>query len=457
MALLRSVMLITAVGLYLFLLKTAWGQSAASDSLGWAYVKASPLPVLDTPASTKIRQQSFEFGEPYPITERAGDIVGLQLRDSTRVFLRRSYITETARPLYLITAAGFNLEDRPRIRMWESQVRLSQFLSSPNDASSQWDYEEYLDGAVPYELRLPILETDSVDLLGGQRPVKVASVLLPVSRDMNDALARGMAEAAKPLSLHFVIDISGSTNGFAETAVGELAKALARIEVFQQGIRSIDVTTFGATTVSRSAFLGAMSLTRLQDNPWHPGVMDQTTEGDSEPLIDGLAAMLANVPPEPDAKPVVLVLSGTDVQAFGFDPARKPISIENLRFDKASNMTVLFVQITPEPGTDLRRISERIRDVLKVRYIEFSKNITDEIIAELRLLAVKSKSSAIGPRALRSLASLAHKTKMLAFLPREPASQNGFHSRPPFAQNADWFSVRLWLPIDPLLWKETLR
>jgi len=132
----------------------------------YAFAYASPLTVFDTPELNHGRKENFEFARAYEVSEETSDAVRIKLGDGKFVYVRSAHLTIAHTPQWLTTTPGYETAERARIRLWESGVRISQFLAGIHTAGAQWDYEEYFDTTPNYSLSLPIIETDSLELLG---------------------------------------------------------------------------------------------------------------------------------------------------------------------------------------------------------------------------------------------------------------------------------------------------
>jgi len=417
----------------------------------YAFAKASPLQVSDSAALTDTRPQVFEFGRAYEATEEPPGYMKVKLPDGKFVYVRATYVTTMRSPQWLATTSGYNRPERAKIQFWESGVRLNDFLSGTNRAASQYDYEEYFDAAPGFQLKLPILERDSVDLL--DRQIKTMSVMLPISKQMYQAFESAKSTAERPLDLDFVVDVSGSTNGFVERAVGGIVKALNRNEQLRKRVRSTAVATFGATRTNRSAFTGKVALNEIEKVVWHPQGVDQTTDGDREPLVDGLVAMNNNLKADDAATQVLLVLSGADVE-LATVASSTPQTIGAFELSLHSQPAAILAQVTPEPGNDLKNASLQLR-MPRVRYIDYSETMADDIVTELTRIGEGQKTAQVDLKSFAPVLAAGNDKSMMTFLPRMLTPTSSLPARQAYAAQSDWYTIRLWLTVDDLIWKET--
>jgi hypothetical protein len=129
--------------------------------------------------------------------------------------------------------------------------------------------------------------------------------------------------------------------------------------------------------------------------------------------------------------------------------------MENLELTQPTDAAAIFAQVTPEPGDDLRNASRQLRNISRMRYIGYSESLADDVVAELIRTAEAHKTVSIGAEAFGSVAKAAHGKQMMAFLPRVLTPSSSLPARQTYAAESDWYTVRLWLTLDQLIWKET--
>ena len=423
----------------------------------YAFAKASPLTVFDTPELNNGRKENFEFARAYEVSEETSGAIRLKLSDSKLVYVRSAHLTITRTPLWLTTTPGYETRERARIRFWESGVRISQFLAGIHTAGAQWDYEEYFDTTPNYSLSLPIIETDSLELLGGSRQVKIASVMMPISKAMYQKFEEARSNNVNGFDLHLIVDVSGSARGFLEAAVTDLLKSLKSWQV-EDRIGSVTVTVFGESHLKKSSFKGKMSLKELATFKWFEAGVEQSTSSEREPLIDGLVTMQTKVKMDKSKIPVLIVLSGADVELSSYiKNERKQISIENWEHKFPPETVVIFTQITPEPSDELRSVSDRFRNVSHVRYIDYSERVGESIVSELSSVLDAPKNTPLDPKLFTSVAAVAQKARMMAFLPRVLTVAAGLPAPESYEKECEWYTVRLFVTLDELLWKQTMQ
>jgi hypothetical protein len=423
--------------------------------VGHAFANASPIPVFDSSSLSGGHAKDFEFGKAYAVVEQTPDYLRIKLEDGTVRYVRAAHMTATGAPRWLATTPAYNKPDRELIRFWENAPRLKDFLAGANPAASRWDYEEFFDSAPQFQLRLPIVDVDSVKPTENGRPVKIVSVLLPIGRGTRQAFDSGRSSFDKKTDLYLVVDVSGSTNDFLENVMGGLAKAFAHSDQLRDRVGSIVVTTFGSSGSEKSSLVGKVAMSELERHVWHTPAALRIPSDDREPLVDGLLAMDRGIQPQGNGSSVLVVMSGADVALVSSvaGPA-KPRTIDNLNLNFPRDLVAIFVQITPEPGNDLRTASQKFGAVSRSSYLGYSDLQADELVASLRRAFEQQDTNAAATNALSVMVKAAHDKNMMAILPRVLTSAANLPAQQDYAAQADWSAVRLWLVVDDLIWVE---
>ncbi|MCZ7643549.1 MAG: hypothetical protein M5U33_13795 [Pseudorhodoplanes sp.] len=187
--------------------------SSAQTAVAQAFAKASPLMVFDDAALTRGRPENFDFGVAYEVVEQSAESAKLKLKSGKLAYVRLAHVTVVNVPNWITSSDNFMRSERSRIRFWESSTKLNDFLSGINTAAARWDFEEFFETAPNFSLRLPVVGLDTLDLLGGDRQVRIASVMLPISKQMYDAFENAKTGGDRKLDLYFVLDVSSSAKG----------------------------------------------------------------------------------------------------------------------------------------------------------------------------------------------------------------------------------------------------
>jgi hypothetical protein len=182
---------------------------------------------------------------------------------------------------------------------------------------------------------------------------------------------------------------------------------------------------------------------------------DQPTNGDSEPLLDGLAEIAGSITQKDGRIPVLVVLSGADVDQTAYVPALgKKASIEDIDLNTQDRGDAIFAQVTPEPGSDLRAAMRKLRGISRSAYVDYSAAVGDGIASELEAIAKGGKDVALEPKTFSLASKAANRQGMIAFLPRVLTVNSALPPPQAYAAQADWYAVRVWVTLDNLTLKE---
>lgn len=433
------------------------GHATDPAALGFAFAKASPLTIYESAELTGGKREDFKFGVPYKVIELKPNALRIVLDGGAQAYVRASHVSFVSAPRWLASTDGLSRSERPNIRMWASSMKLLEFLAGTRVRDAQWDFEEYFESPPEFKLRLPYLETDSLDLLGGKRQVKVFSVMMPISREMLTAFDQSKSGGDARHDLHLVIDVSGSTVGFLEETMEQLAQRLRQNEVLQSGLRNITLTTFGDPLARQSSYRGVLQPARIDSIKWRRTNGKPPKKSEVEPLPDALATLAAGLKGAESRHPIVLVLSGADVEISGHAVSLGGIvSIDEIDLESTSGVDAVFAQLTPEPGNSLRKASGRLKNAISSRYMEFSEHLADDIVASLLSIIREKGQAPLEPRQFVAFAKAAHADRMLAFLPRELTAGSLLPQPQPFAADADWYTIRVWVALDQLTLREEI-
>lgn len=432
--------------------------SSAQTAVAQAFAKASPLMVFDDAALTRGRSENFDFGVAYEVVEQSAESAKLKLKSGKLAYVRLAHVTVVNVPNWITSSDNFMRSERARIRFWESSTKLNDFLSGINTAAARWDFEEFFETAPNFSLRLPVVGLDTLDLLGGDRQVRIASVMLPISKQMYDAFENAKTGGDRKLDLYFVLDVSSSAKGFLDAALSDFAKLAVRNDALKDRIRSVSITHFGSGFAQKSSAASNVALKDLQTVNWRALGADKPERGDREPLLEGIASAMQKAKRDGGAIPTLVVLSGADVDSSGHVTALgKLVSADNLDLNLPENSVAVFAQVTPEPGESLRTVNQKLRNVASARYVEFSDTLGADLVQELVRAAEGRRDADLDPKQFVPVATAAHQQKMLAILPRVLRSTSTLPSRQNYALNADWYTVRLWVTLDNLIMSEIKR
>jgi hypothetical protein len=215
---------------------------------------------------------------------------------------------------------------------------------------------------------------------------------------------------------------------------------------------------------STAASANAMPLVDLANVNWHDPSSAAPTNGDSEPLVAGLAALADASRKSEEAKPpvpagkkrrtVLVVLSGADVDESDYVPSLgREAKLGEVRFPNA-DLSAIFAQVTPEPGTSLATALRHVSGVGDTRYLPFSESLGEQTASSI-VSAMRHGGGSLTEDDFKPLAEIARKARMLTFLPRNLTAESDLPQAQAFAQDADWYTVPLWVTLDDVLLKET--
>ena len=299
----------------------------------YAFANASPLTVVESPGSKNSRKEEFEFGAAYRVEGQELNFLRVKLKSGRMGYVRSEEVTTVSKPRWLSSTAAYNGSERPRTVLWNDPAALRELLAGAGTAKWSADYEESFTEPPQFRLKLPLVESDDVAVRGGERRVKYAEALLPVSREEREAFESAKSELSQQINLYLLLDVSGSTKGFLEPVVRDLAKAIDRNRLLRSRLTAASVVTFGADRKSVVSNLGKLALKQIADREWHASGDEKTTTGEREPLVDGLAA-LTGEPQVSKAETSVIRKRYESTTAPGgesYVPRLKRIGIQNWR------------------------------------------------------------------------------------------------------------------------------
>ena len=437
----------------------ATAPAAGDRILGYAFAKASPLPVYDKPDGSSSQQQSFEFGKAYPVIESKQDYLKLKLPDGTEKYVRLAHVRLVGLPRWVTATSVFDSKDRNRIRFWESSARLNDFLAGLDTVHSKWDYEEYFDSPPDFRVKWPIIGSDTLELLGGNRQVDIASVLLPITRDMNLAFTKAAGKADNHINLSFLLDVSGSTRGFLEAAMAGVAKAINLNDTLSNRMSGATFAEFGVGPDTKATFIGSLPLSGWARRPWHAPPPDQATSSDVEPLVDGFASLatgLSTMKQADTGLSAVVVLSGADVDTTSTVLlAGRAVDLKDIELPLPHDTVAIVAQVTPEPGRSLAAAGSSLPVSGGMQYIGFSESIGQKIADGLAKIIRDRAAASLDPKVFGAYADVAHAAKYDAFLPTELTASSRLPQPQAYAADAEWYTVPLWLTLDGVVLKQS--
>ena len=426
--------------------------------IGYAFAKASPLPVYDRADLSTSHDQPFEFGKAYPVVENTSDHLKLKLADGTEEYVKLAHLRFVASPRWISATSVFRMKDRNQIRFWESSARLNDFLAGLDTAHSKWDYEEYFDSPPDFSAKWPVIGSDTLELLGGSRQVDIANVLLPITRDMNHAFSESAGKVDEHIDLYFLLDVSGSTRGFLEAAMSDVAKAINLNDDLRTRTPGAMFAIFGINSVVKAKFIGPLPLSGWNLHAWHGPPPDKPTPSDVEPLVNGFASLasgLSTAKPRGGGLSALIVLSGADVDSTStVRVVNKTVDLKSIELPLPSDTITIVAQVTPEPGRSLEAASKLLPVSGDVQYLGFSESIGGGIADALAKYLRARQATSLDPKAFGAYADAAHAGKFVAFLPAELTASSRLPQPQAYAEHSEWYTVPLWLPVDGVVLRQ---
>lgn len=406
----------------------------------FAFAKASPLTgylaatLQGTSSSLKL-----EYGKPYSVISLTADAAEIEV-DGKRSFVKRGYLSLSRQPVFLVSnKTYFQRLERARIRFWDSSLRLSQFLVGSEIGDTRPDFQEFLINRPDFGVSWPVVSSDTIEILGGEKQSRIVNVLVPITRAEFDTFDRIAAGASRTVKMAIVADVSGSARGFLEPVLEDLGKSFHRDPDLSK-IGAVDFTLFGGNAAPRR--IPRVSLDSLVASNLFSG---NSSSPNDEPLVPALALAADAMPPADDVTNAMLVLSGADVSLTGTVNGRS-VKIEELPL--GSYVTV-FVQITPEPGKTLQEASRRAG---LGNFIGFSDSgVAGQIVSVIKDRLRSLSSVEIAEKDLKPIADIANERNQMALLPMNAVGTSHLPDPPPFARNAEWYTASLWVVLDSLV------
>lgn len=443
----------------------------ATPPIAYGFAKASPLNVYELTDQKLSGTRKFEFGRAYPILRRDGQYIEVEVSDGDKKYVRAAHMMTIGRPNWLATTKVYEEKERSVISFWESSAKIADFLTGRDTSRSSWDYRELLFGQESDSRKFPVFATDTVDLLDGARSVDIAGVLVPISKGMSEAFNRDLNAVGGTINLHFVLDVSGSAEGFVEPAFQKVVGKITEDRDLLERIVNFDVLVFGMTGVDNwrvagepigdisnerqigyKRASGPSFMKKAADN--FVGKPSLAAVGDDEPILNALEALVEKNAAGTDEKllHIIIVMSGADVAVNARSALTgKLLNATDLDFSRLGTVFVVFCQITPEPGLSLRDVSAKLNGI-EATYIDFDDaGIGWRVVEQLRSYLSRKLSEPRSPNDFERYFGAAKSSGMMPIL---PANLNGSSALPiplKFAVDAEWYAIPLWTVIDGTL------
>lgn len=353
------------------------GTAPAQDL---AYPRYSPLPVRDAvaPDGTPGRSIPFAFGAALPVLEQGQGHAVVVLQDGSQVRVRLSDLFIPPTPSHVRPGAAFVTQDRARLSFWDSPLRAEGFLRDGPSAQTRPILQEIGAGGVP--ALLPVSETIEVPVRA-DRTVLLAEGLVPMPGETLALLDDADAAAARPVTLHVIVDGSDYTRDFSQRQLQDLSRMIEAQAADAAALPQVSLTVlFNSGAVTAPETTAPSGLRRILPQA-------ETTAGGtlSSALVAALERLRADIAadPSPDRAHVVLVLLGPGLRAdLVDDPAFLAVA-EGLR-DIPGDIGLLLGAVTPEPSDIPAQVLSRLGGGVPTGLVAFGANLGSEVADMVR-------------------------------------------------------------------------
>lgn len=448
----------------LFLFMMVCGQGVAQDIASEAIVarkpplqeptvafpKFSPMPVFSNRELLKPVLRNFDFGTRFSVIEET--LLASHLRYGENSFwVHRADIMTPPKERYLITGPGFSAKKRPVLRFWRSLGLATEFLSATDVRSAAPDLEEVRIKRRIQKLKLPILVSDTVDVMGA-RPVQLVAIMLPVFSDVVAGFDELRGAQLREYEFSFLVDASPDAVNFAAEVADSLYRRVSRFLRKSGDLAKFRLTLFGANFWSDFEDLGFIEGGQIKSRIVGP--MGPVADHE-EPLLNVFQIMSGKLNKAAD-KRVLIVLSGANIAASVYSvKLKRQVNLSNLKVRFPDQTAVFIAQITPEPGQNLRRLSKAPIAAQSVAFTEFSENLSDDIFALIVDVLGANTDRPLNRDDLTKVCNhSATSSEFPCILPYAASTSTRLPRPTRRGATADWFSTIVWVVNDGLILKE---
>jgi hypothetical protein len=314
--------------------------------------------------------------------------------------------------------------------------------------AKEWDYEELLDEAPRFSMRMPALQSTKAKMLGGDRDVTIVTALVPLPGSAASDIREIKDGKELRTNVHVIADISGSTRDFLEPAMRQIVELLSRKEL-KSLIGQVTLTRYASGLPKLAEFSGPFSIRDFAKQDLRKAAAMRGD--DAEPLLTALATATDSMKGQTAASTALIILSGADV-----DPTPVILQGTTITPDKITlpaNTTTFVTQITPEPSGSLEKM---VRSLARTRleYVPYSENAYRTLGVKLTQLFEETRKQAISEGAFKKLSRQARTSQMIPILPRDMEDDAAsLPDPPPYLNDAKWYTVPLNLAVDGLVYK----
>lgn len=345
-----------------------------------AYPRYSPLPVRDAAAQdgTPVHSISLAFGTALQVLEQSQGHAIVVLQDGSQVRVRLSDLFIPPTPSHVRFGAAFVTADRARLSFWDSPLRAEGFLRDGPSAQTRPILQEIGAGGLP--ALLPVSETIQVPIRA-DRTVLLAGGLVPMPGETLALLDDTNAAAARPVTLHVIVDGSEYTRDFSQRQLQDLSRMIEAQAADALALPQVSLTVVfnsGAVTVPEATVPSGLRRILPQVDTTENGTL-------SSALVAALDRLQADIvaASSPDRAHVVLVLLGPGLHVDLLDDPAFLSVAEGLR-RIPGDIGLLLGAVTPEPSDIPARLLSRLGGAFPTRLTVFGANLGFEVADMVR-------------------------------------------------------------------------
>jgi hypothetical protein len=427
------------------LMPTALAMPAMAEPPA-AFARASPLPVAPDSSLKNPLPTDFDYGRSYEVLEKTSKFVKLALPEGKVGYVKPETVVVSETPSWISTTPLFGSTNRPNLRLWKESSAIAEYIKG--NMSKEWDYEELLDEAPRFSIRMPTLQSTTVKMLGGDRDVTIVTALFPLPGSAANDIREIKDGKELRTNVHIIADISGSTRDFLEPAMRQIVDLLSGKE-FKSMIGKVTLTRYASSLPSLAEFTGPLPIRDLTKQDLRKAAAMRGD--DAEPLLTALATAAKSMKGQEASNTALIILSGADVNPAPITLQGATITPEQITLP--ANTTTFVTQITPEPGESLQKL---VRSLARTRleYVPYGDNAVRSLVVKLSQLFDENRKQAISEGAFKNLSKRARTSQMIPILPRDMEKDAaGLPDPPPYLKDAKWYTIPLSLAVDGLVYK----
>jgi len=392
--------------------KKAPGQilGAFFTGLVFAFTGTASVACETTPSGQLVYATTSQSGQAFGQVFHAQQGSAPPCLDGNFQIVDRSAIDASGAAMVLRINANLLRAERPRLSFWSDPTRMQEFFSNAATTDSAPVLTDVADASTSKDALFPVIAIGRAKI--GPRTVKVAKVLLPISREALGALKafnQATNTAKFPLA---ILDLSGSARPFVAGFMRDFNRALTTTSVLDH---PLDLVIIG----------GPDQIAR-QENTTLSGMM--VADANLPKFVAGdLTSILAN-----ETLPQgLLVVAGGDISL--------PESLPTIG-------NAIVAKLTPEVDGQLLQSAEN----LAYSFVDFSATQGQLVSTMAQEIGLFSGAAGRGSLALQQAISAQQNSGFLAVTPTDATSFAVFDTLNP---DAAWQALPFWVVVNTLLFK----